>query len=170
MTILAMTLPVGRRSPLYIPRRDLVLDVHDSLNLNLLIVASDNPDAAPLDLSGIGPAVRFIVWQAPSSWWDYGFRDYGWPIGRAVVSSVLGTISPSIPGSVSVAIPRNALACRGLRLGWSVQLDYAGDLSSIVWGALHLQPGAAGLLESDLDLLNDSFVPITDNGLEDILL
>lgn len=151
----AMTLPLARRSPLVIPRRDLVLDSGDALTLQLTLVEADRPDAALLDLVGIGPRVVLSIWHT-TQWCDYGLP----PAGRAVLRQVEGTIQAT-PGRADVVLTRGALSGYGRRLGWTLQLDYGGDLSAIAWGALHLQSGAV-LVERLTDLLTDDYAPVTD--------
>jgi hypothetical protein len=141
MTTFAMTLPLARMTPLHMPRRDLVLDASDDLLLQLTLAASDVPAAAPLNLSGVGPVVRFLIWYGSLSW-DYG---RGWANGGAVLSSTTAVIAPgtAAAGRADVTLARGYGTGWGQRLGWSVQLDLGGALSTLAYGALHLHRASA---------------------------
>lgn len=164
MTVLAMTLPLARATPMHVPRRDIVIDGTDDLTLQLTLLASDDPGAAPLDLAGIGPVVRMLLWSRPPTW-DYGL---GWSAG-AVFASALATIPAGTSGRADIRLARGFGRRRGLRLGWSLQLDYLGDLSTLCQGALHRRPGGAALTQAaGFDLLDDAGQTLLDDAGQDV--
>lgn len=156
MVAMALVLPVARRSLHRIPRRDLVLDSSDTLTLDLRLVASDRPGAAAVDIAGVGPELRLLVWHAPRLW------DYGRPNLGGVLWSALATVEPDASGRAQVVLPAGTGARWG-RCGWSVQLSRLDDVSTLVCGALRLMPGA--VFAGGVALLgDDDFVPLGGDG------
>ena len=136
--------PYLRSSPLYIPRRDLVISAADSVSLSVLIVESDDPSAAPLELTGGlgGPALRLYIWpDSPVYHWDYGapFVSPGSPIW-----SSLGTVNPDAAGTFDFSIPPGTFACIPRRCLFSLQLEWnsATDVQMLANGVLNVMQGA----------------------------
>lgn len=159
--IRSITLPVERSGPNHIPRRDLVAKGGDSLVLNLRIVEADRPDALPLNLSGIGPQVLVRVWRMA---WT---RDYGAMIRSGQLAEAVGVPSVPADGQTVVTFDRSPAVCEGGRYGWSVHLDFAGDVTTLCWGVLNVFPGGAvtrpedELLDSNGEvLILDSLQPV----------
>lgn len=155
MTAFAFTLPVARRSPIIMPRRDLYLGNGDSLTLALTLVDSDRPDAAAVDLSGVGPRVRLTLWSGIMR------CDYGLTLtGARAVAVVDGVVADPVLGRVDMAIEPGVLRTYQGRLGWSIQLDYAGPVTTLAWGVVNLRPGPV-LADGDVLLLDAFGTPIT---------
>ena len=136
--------PYLRSSPLYIPRRDLVISAADSVSLSVLIVESDDPSAAPLELTGGlgGPALRLYIWPDSLSYrWDYGapFASPG-----SVLWSSLGTVNPDAAGTFDFSIPPGTFACIPRRCLFSLQLEWnsATDVQMLANGVLNVMQGA----------------------------
>jgi hypothetical protein len=162
MTTLAITLPLARDSMTRIPRRDLVISASDDTVLAMTLVAADNPDAAPIDLSGLGPRVRVSIWYE-SLRWDYGMVALG---PRAVQWAADAVISSDTPGLATLTIPRGSLANWGAArrsLLWAVQYDDGTALSTLAAGVIHAQ-AAVGLGDVSYDLLDSTDTPITTDG------
>lgn len=162
MPTIALTLPLARRGLTVIPRRDLTLAAGDGVVLQLTIVAADRPDAAPLDLSGIGPRVRLVVWRPalPSPYCGY---DYGARYRAAGVFTRDGVVTTGSAGRADISLPAGTTNRWIGRLGWEIQLEFAEVVSVLSHGALHLMPGLA-LAEEEFPLLaDDGFTPVTDD-------
>lgn len=157
MTVLALTLPLARRSLHRIPRRDLVLEGGDTLTLELQVVASDHPGAAAVDIAGLGPELRLLVWHAPLLW------DYGRPNLGAVRWSALATVEPDTSGRAQIVVPAGTGCGWGQALGWSLQLRRLDDVSTLVCGALRLTH--SGTFAAGAALLgDDASVPLGGDG------
>lgn len=142
--------PYLRSSPIYIPRRDLVISAADSLALSVLIVESDDPSASPLELSGGlgGPALRLYIWQdSPVYRWDYGapFTSPG-----SVLWAGLGTIDPDVAGTFDFSIPPGTFACYPQRCLYSLQLEWnsATQVQMLASGGLNVMQGARTVVPS----------------------
>ena len=136
MTVLALTLPLARSSPLRMSRRDFAVDADDDLTLNLSIVADDTPGAAATSLAAANTAVSLLLWYAPQRW-DYGW----WPtaLGGDTLYTATGTITDAAGGLVSVVLARDTGDLWPRRMGYTLQLDLGGTArSTLAWGALHM--------------------------------
>lgn len=161
MADFALTLPRTRRSMVAIPRRDLVLDLGDSLTLALSLVESDRPNAEPSDIAGLGMRLRLIVVQD-----DGCCHDYGRPLSGRVLWSVLADIAPGMDGRATITIPRGAAECWHGRLSWAVQFERLDDVTLLACGALHLRHGFA-LAPAGYVITDTAGAAITtDTGLE----
>ena len=136
MAILALTLPLARRSPLFLPRRDVVFDAAEDLTLQVTVVATDDPGAAAVSLAAVGTAAELQVWGA-SGWWDYGRPS---PPLRLPVFSDTATIVNAAAGRLDVGVPADAAASWPARLGWTLRLALgAASPVAVGWGALQVQ-------------------------------
>lgn len=167
MTTQTLILPYLRTSPLYIPRRDLVLSAADSLTLRVTIVESDDPSAQALFLTGGlgGPAARLLIFSDRSgSWWGSDCCDYDapwWP--RRVLFTGAGTVSDAV-GSFDFILPAGTLASFPRRCGWAISLDFNGSESELLArGSLHVgrEQGAAQFVEDAL--LTDAGDPVFED-------
>ena len=150
MTDINITVPLQRRSNLYIPRRDLALASTDSLSLLVTLVESDNPDAAPVVLPGAG--VTLTVWADPwpCYWggWGYG---YGWDYGRGAVGGVLwsGLVRLAQPaGTAEFFLPVATMSGWPLRTIWALGVLFSGTSQIISEGRLHLTPSLGTTLNT----------------------
>jgi hypothetical protein len=157
--MISLTLPY-QRSPLHTPRRDLVLAASDSLTLRVTVVQSDNPDAAPLLLTGGlgGPALRMIVRRTtPGLHPDYGhYAQHFGVLGVIDASVVTGT-----PGTFALVLAMSAMACWPPRCYFEIQLNNAASGAShiLAHGMLHVFGGAAATY-SEIPLLTDDSDPV----------
>jgi hypothetical protein len=131
MTVLAMTLPLGRNSPVHLSRRDIVIEAGDDLTLNLSIIADDTPAAAPVDLTGA--TVQMLLCRRPRHW------DYGWlPVGGMLLTAA-GTITDAAGGLATVVMPyQSRVFCSPDRIGYALRLTIGGARSTLAWGAVNL--------------------------------
>lgn len=163
MPSMALTLPVQRRSPIIVPRRDMVVLGGDSVMLEVLLVESDRPDAAPyaVELVGLGAALTLTVWDTPR------VADYGLTL-RGVASRAVytGQAVEGQSGRIDVEMPAGVSNGWAGRLGWSVQLEYDGAFSTLCWGALSVMPGPGARTPDPL--LDDNDEPISDDNSETI--
>ncbi len=152
-----MTLPLLRRSPINIPRRDLVLSTGDDFTLRLTLVEADRPDSERLDLLGIGPRVQLVISHEPH---PIGWRDYGAPCPAplSVLWSTFATATDRL-GGIDFIIPRGTAADWRGRLRWTVLVDYLDDLSVVAEGILHLRH-RPGFPVQHLYLLTEDGTPI----------
>src|SRR3954464_3402602 len=107
MTAQTFVLPYNRSSPLYIPRRDLVVSAADCLELRVTVVESDDPSAQALELTGGigGPSCLLLVYpDATSGRWDYGAPRV---CPGTVLWSGVGVIADAV-GSFDIHIPVGA--------------------------------------------------------------
>ena len=182
MPSLAITVPYMRTSPLYIPRRDLVLASADSLYLRVTIVDSDNPCAQALALSGGigGPSAQLLFWADTQpktgwgGWYDYGWGYYtdGWPYAstRQMLLTVPGALSDAT-GAFDFSVPSGTMSSWPLRCGWAVQLNYdSAGAEVLMTGTANIRRGlglpftlAAPVLETD------AFIPIHTDTEEQVL-
>jgi hypothetical protein len=135
MTVLALTLPLARSSPLHIARRDIVADAADDLTLQISVVADDTPGAAATSLAAADTTVQLLLWYAPH------WRDYGLPYvaGRQTLYTAAGSIAAGTGGRVDVVLPRSAGDLWPPRLGYTLRLDLGGTArTTLAYGALHL--------------------------------
>jgi hypothetical protein len=145
MTALALVLPYQRTSPLYLPRRDLVLDAADSLSLTATVVESDAPDASLIDLA-TGPTFPAFVLQVwPDSirqLWDYGAGAWPMPPTHIVLlEEIDGVISVTLPGTVDFTVSATSMAAWPRRCGWAIRMDHDATLSeTLMAGTLHVRP------------------------------
>ena len=147
MTALSFAVPYNRVSPLYEPRRDLVLDAADSLSLAVTVIENDAPGASLIDLvtGPTFPEFTLQVWP-DSRWtpWDYGAQ--AWPGSvRSVLYEIAGTISGSYPGTVDFIVPASTLAAWPARCIFAIRMDHNTTQSeTLIRGALNVR-GAASL-------------------------
>jgi len=136
MTDISVTLPVQRRSPLYIPRRDIALAATDSLSLLVSLVESDDPDAPPASLPGA--SATMTVWNDQwgywSGCWDYGRG--GWP-GGVLWSDAVALSSESV---AEFFLPIATMSGWPLRTLWALSVEFSGTSTMISTGRLHLTP------------------------------
>jgi hypothetical protein len=136
MTDINLTVPVQRRSNLYIPRRDLALAASDSISLLATLVESDNPDAPPAVLPGAN--VTMTVWADPwprcSGRWDYGCGIVG-----GILWSGLTYLREPV-GTAEFFMPAGTMAGWPLRTLWGIGVGF-GDTSQVISrGRLHITP------------------------------
>ncbi len=141
MTVLAMTLPLVRRSAIHVPRRDIVVGAGDEMVLRVSLVESDRHDAAPVNPQRMFARIRMHVWQDAgplNSRADYGL---GWRGPLLTTRSAMATAQR--PDSIDVTVGADTtFGWMGSgRLGWSLQAAVAGDEAALCWGALHMRPG-----------------------------
>ena len=139
MTDINLTVPLQRRSPLYIPRRDLALAATDSLSLLVTLVEADDPSAPPAVLPGA--SVTLTVWADPwpcywGSWgygcgWDYGHGE----VGGVLWSEVEGLSSGSV---AEFFLPIATMSGWPLRTIWALSVEFSGTSTMISTGRLHL--------------------------------
>ena len=146
MTKLAITLPLTNVSPLYIPRRDLVLSSADSLSIAVTVLSTDDTDPAFVTLAN-GYALRMAIWRdaggAHSWWhWDYGHpcfdtHDLLWT-GDGVPTAVFGQFSILIPPGTMHDWPR--------RCGFSIALTSfdGGEIDTLCRGTLQVRRAVDG--------------------------
>lgn len=158
MTTFAMTVPIIRRSPIRIPRRDLVASSGDNLSLRMTLVTSDRPDAAPVDLSGFGPQVLLRVWAMAANWCDYGR-----PNGGTVLMQGAGVVTDGAAGKVTLGFGAGAITAIGPRMGWTVQMGYGGDVATLCWGVLNLFRGSSVVSDPSYVLTDDGGIVLTDD-------
>lgn len=141
MPVLAMTLPLSRRSAIHVPRRDLVAGAGDELVLRVSLVEADRPDAAPVDLRRAFARVRMHVFRDASPLG--GNHDYAPDRSAAVVTTRSAMAVPARPFSVDLTVAAEETRCwaPGARLGWSLQGAAHGQETALCWGALHMRPG-----------------------------
>ena len=167
----SFVLPYLRSTPIYIPRRDLVVGGADSVLLEIGVVESDNPSAQALVLTGGigGPALRMNVWPwSYVDWsWDYGNPSPG---PHTVLWSGVGTISSTKLGTFQMRIPRATAMSWPARCIYALQLDWdAGTLSeTLAQGALHVRRATvtaplvswALLTDDSIQILTDDDIPV----------
>ena len=145
MTALSIAIPYARVSPLYLPRRDLVLDAADSLSLAVTVMESDAPDAVLIDLTTgpTFPTFTLQIWQdSVGGAWDYG--GFSSQAGT-MLREVEGVISDTWPGTVDFTVPATTLAAWPIRCGWSIRMDHDDTLSeTLMAGTLHVRGSRAG--------------------------
>jgi hypothetical protein len=147
LTALAIVVPFRRTSPLYVPRRDLVIPSSDNLSLSVTVVESDDPSALALQLlGGTGfPQLAVKIWRERDQGrmdWDYGAWWSGWCegdvlfSGTAQVGADAGTFILFIPNGTFAEFPR--------RCAWGVQLGW-DELSSdiLALGQMHIMHGGS---------------------------
>ena len=145
MTDINLTVPLQRRSNLYIPRRDLALASTDSVSLLVTLVESDNPDAPATVLPGAG--VTMTVWSDPWTFgwggWDYGCGcDYGRGMAGGVLWSGLERlVEPG--GTAEFFLPVATMSGWPLRTIWALGVLFSGTSQIISTGRLHLTPSMA---------------------------
>lgn len=143
---IALTIPAARRSSLTLPRRDLVLSAGETCTLQVTLVTSDRPGAAPLDLSGLGPRLVWQLWRKAQTC-DYGMT----PFGTELVAAVEATFPDAVNGRADLTIARGVL---GAGTAWhTLLLDYGGALSAVACGTVQVQPGP--MLPEVVDLITD---------------
>lgn len=145
MTVLAFAVPYHRVSPLYLPRRDLVLDAADSLSLAVTVTESDAPGASLIDLhtGPTFPAFTLTIWQdSTTNMWDYGARPM--QIG-GVLATVAGFISGSYPGTVNFTIDAGSMSAWPVRASYAIRMDHDLTLSeTLAAGTLHVRTSRTG--------------------------
>lgn len=135
MTVLALTLPLTRSSPIRIARRDLVTDGGDDLTLLVSVVADDSAEAGPVNLEPANTALQLLLWAAPT------WRDYTMPYvaGRNALYTATASITDAAAGKATLTLPHDAGLLWPRRLGYTLRLDLGGSArATLSWGALHL--------------------------------
>lgn len=141
MTVLALTLPLARRSAVHVPRRDLVMGAGDELALLVSLVEADRHDAAPVDMARAFARVRMHVFRDASPLG--GNHDYAFDRSAALLTTASAMASRTRPGAVEIRVrAEDTHGWRGGgRLGWSLQGSARGTETALCWGALHMRPG-----------------------------
>jgi hypothetical protein len=178
MTQQTLVLPLQRTTPLYIPRRDLVLGSSDSLTLTVTVVDRDDPAGVPLDLTGGigGPACMLAIW--PDRHW-HGW-DYGWGAcwGSTIAGPAttlwtgVGTIDPTIPGTFNIFIPVATMGTWPVRCRWAVLLDWngGGNAEMLAEGNLHVRPMVSRSIVPTIMLTDPTPAVLTDNPVDAIFI
>jgi hypothetical protein len=139
MTALSFALPYNRVSPLYLPRRDMVLDAADSLSLAVTITESDDPATGLIDLvtGPTFPEFTLSIWpESQQTVWDYG----GMAIPSRSLMVVEGIISAIYPGTVDFAIPVDTMRAWPLRCGFAIRMAHDTTQSeTLATGMLHIR-------------------------------
>lgn len=149
MTTLAMTLPLARRNPAAIPRRDIALVTGDGLKLAVQIVATDSPAAAAVDLSGIGPRLRLMVLRGTAVW------------------SVWGDISGVTTGLVEIALPVGTTETWPSTGMFEIQIEYDGQISTLCRGAIQLLPSPF-VGDDTVDVYNEIYAPVLSDSYQQV--
>jgi hypothetical protein len=149
MTAFALTLPLARRNPARIPRRDLSLVTGDGLTLAVHVVATDTPNAAAVDLSGLGPRLRLMVLRGTAVW------------------SVWGDISGVTTGLVEIALPVGTTETWPSTGMFEIQIEYAGQITTLCRGALQMLPSPF-VGDDTVDVFNEVYIPIGSDGYQQI--
>jgi hypothetical protein len=147
VTAFAIVLPFRRTSPLYVPRRDLVIPASDSLSLSVTVVESDDPSALALQLlGGTGfPLLALKIWRETGHarhTWDYGAWWDGWGEGEVLWSGTAQVGADA--GEFVLFIPASALTQLPRRCKWAVQLGW-DELSSdiLAMGTMNVLHGGS---------------------------
>jgi len=147
-----MTLPWQTYTPLYVPRRDLVASVTDSLLLTVIVTQTDDPEAPLIDLT-TGPTFpdfKLRIWrtQFGARSWDYGGVAFG---SGDVLYAGDGIVSP--PSAVTFSLPMNAMVNWPQRCGWCVQMGHDEDLQdTLASGYLHLRGAGNTMMGADVSV------------------
>lgn len=135
MSTIALSLPMARRTPVRIPRRDLALQVADDTTLQLTVTATDEPASAAQSLAATGTTLSALLWY-PSRWWDYGWP---WAVPRSTLATVAGTVTNAAAGRADFVFARDLGALWPERLVWALQLDLGGTTrTTLAWGSVNL--------------------------------
>lgn len=169
MTALAIVVPFRRTSPLYVPRRDLVIPASDNLSLSVTVVESDDPSALALQLlGGTGfPQLAVKIWRAPGHqrWsWDYGAWWDSCGEGDVLFSATAQVGSEA--GEFILFIPSGTFALFPRRCAWAVQLGWdelssdllaRGEMNIMHGGSfsMPIAPTGVPLVDGDLNPLVD---------------
>lgn len=174
--LFTMTVPYLRTSPLYIPRRDLVLAYADSFLLRVTIVDADNPDAQPIELTNAigGPSVQLYFWAdvRQSSYYDYPVTFPQTFISASARTLWQGTgVMSGAPGTFDFTFPSGSVVNWPLRCGWALQLNY--DLANcevLATGRAHIRYVGLPFTLATPALTTDTYIPIiTSDTLEQVL-
>ena len=173
----------AHRSPRRIPIRDLVLGGTDSLTLCVTVVECDDPNAAPLELTGGigGPALSLFVWPGG----QVGDMAFG---AAATTTAGVGQggrypeaspgparccmpppeLAPAttLPGTFDILIPAGAMGGWPLRCRWAVLLDFngGGGAELLAEGHLHVRPMVARAIAPLIMLTDPNPATLTDPG------
>jgi len=140
MTIASLVLPIARRNPAQIPVRNLVLASGEGLQLTIRIVQEDRPASPAVDLSGLGPKVRLVIWGHSGQW-----------AGDALISNVeTGRADVLVAPATGATWPRS---CH-----FEVQADLGGVVSTLCRGTLQVL-GGHGDPSDGVALLDDFYAP-----------
>jgi|SRR5215471_10469645 len=165
-----LVLPYLRDTPLYIPRRDLVLGGADSVLLEVSIVESDTPCAPALQITGGigGPALRMTVWPDTGRW----VRDYGmWlPTCGTPIWSGVGTIDANENGTFQIRVPVATMTTWPVRCVYALQLDWDGATLSetLAQGVLIVRPFSVPGSFVPPRLTTDDLIPIDTDDNRDL--
>jgi len=178
MTDMALTLPYARVSPLYIPRRDLVVSSADSIRLSVTVLENDDPAALPITLTGGigGPACLLVVWP-DRRWqtWDYGWGA-GWGAQLAGPATALwtgvGTVDAANPGTFDIFVPALSMNTWPLRCRWGVMFDQDGgdDAEMLAHGYLHVRPMVSRSIIPTILLTDPTPAVLTDPEVDAIFV
>jgi hypothetical protein len=135
MTVLTLTLPLARTSPLHLTRRDLVTDPGDDLTLQVAIIADDTPEAAPVALDAA--MLQMLLWHGPYSWAS-DYSHYPITLARDAASIVTGTITDAADGRASLTVPTDVDRCWPRRMGYTLRLTLGGAKTTLGWGMLNM--------------------------------
>jgi hypothetical protein len=161
MTAQTFVLPYLRNSPVHIPRRDLVLAASDDLTLRVVIMASDNPTASPLALTGGlgGPALRMVIWRdRPGGSWDY---DAPRTVPGDTIWSGAGVIASDQDGAFDIQVPAATMSSWPIRCGFLLAFDQNLSSDVLALGRLHVMPAVGGPESTAEAITTDALAPIT---------
>ena len=170
-----MTLAVQRRSPLRVPRRDILVAASDTPTLELTLYQSET-DTAPLNVSDI--AVTISVYRERDQvrrcgWADYGFYHGGLPF---IVATFPGSVVDAANGRIDVPVQANlgqwvigrfwfemtvsrasaATTGIGVLVGpGAAPVDYGQGNYTIAEGVIDFAPGAQIALTQAAELLGE---------------
>jgi hypothetical protein len=146
MTTQTIICPYHQVSPLYIPRRDLVLGAADCLLLRVTVVHTDDPASMTLTLTGGlgGPVCRLFIFSECGRPWDYGAPR----TPMAVLWAGTGVIADNAAGSFDFDVNAGAFAQFPLRCGWAIQMEWdsSAHAQMLAWGNLHFSRTAQAIV------------------------
>lgn len=165
---LTMTVPYLRTSPVHAPRRDVVVSAADSATLNVSIIESDDPDAAPLEVTGGigGPMLSLFIW--PSSCLSRSW-DYGAPVMTPMTPLWSGdfTLTDAPTATFSITFPPAPMGSWPRRCNFSLLLtwDHGGAAYQIAHGVMNVMPAIGRTYEPTAIVTSDTTSTINDEVL-----
>jgi hypothetical protein len=139
MAVLALSLPLARPSPIYLPRRDFVVTADEEAVLQLTLLATDASDAAAVSLAPTGTAGSLVLWGTMGGW-DYGRLC---PPNRSALYTATGVVSDAAAGRMDFTVPADTGATWPAWLGWTIHLNIGtANPRSIGWGSLQMLQAA----------------------------
>ena len=141
MADIALTLPLARRNPVHVPRRDIVAGAGDALRLLVRVAEADRFDAPLVDLRTSFARVRMHVWADATPLNGRGDYALGWR--GPLLSTASGMATAQRPDAIEIRVSAGETRgwLGGGRLGWSLQAAVLGGEFALCWGALHMRPG-----------------------------